>query len=140
MNIRKSVILSALVLVACAAMAQIQHAPKVPPNVEAGKQTYMEHCATCHGNDGRGNGPVASVLRMPPPDLRTLALRHGGKFPEDYVTNVLRFGIQIPAHGTSDMPVWGPIFGVLENGNELAVRRRIKYLCDFLATIQDAES
>jgi hypothetical protein len=77
---------------------------------------------------------------MPPPDLRTLALRHGGKFPEDYVTNVLRFGIQIPAHGTSDMPVWGPIFGVLENGNELAVRRRIKYLCDFLATIQDAES
>ena len=140
MNLRETVLLSALFVLACVAAAQNQPLPKVPPNIEAGKQTYMEHCATCHGMDGRGDGPVAPVLKSPSPDLRTLALRHGGKFPEDYVTNVVRFGVPISAHGASDMPVWGPIFGVLENGNELAVRRRIKELCDYLATIQDKES
>jgi mono/diheme cytochrome c family protein len=30
--------------------------------VPSGKQLYREHCASCHGSDGRGGGPVASSL------------------------------------------------------------------------------
>ena len=120
-----------------------QAANKTPPersDVEAGKQTYLEYCAACHGVDGRGFGPVASELKTPPTDLTTLSRAHGGRFPEDYVVQVLLFGKPIPAHGSVDMPIWGPIFGVRENGNEAAVRVRIKNLCDYLAALQVKES
>jgi mono/diheme cytochrome c family protein len=110
------------------------------PDVASGKQTYLEYCASCHGEDGKGMGPAASALRTPPSDLTTLAKRHAGKFPEEYVTEILRFGIPIHAHGSSDMPIWGPIFGARDKFNEVAVRQRIKNLCAYLATLQEQES
>jgi hypothetical protein len=85
---------------------------------------------------GKVRGPVSAYLTKQPPDLTTLAKSHGGTFPEGYVANVLRFGLGVTAHGTSDMPVWGPIFQQLDNYNEAAVRQRIKNLCDFLDSIQ----
>jgi len=57
-------------------------------------------------------------------------------FPEEYVTNVLRFGFSFSAHGSSEMPVWGPIFQYEERYNEAAVRQRIKNLCEYLESIQ----
>jgi hypothetical protein len=66
-----------------------------------------------------------------------LARRHGETFPEEYVTNVLRFGPGFSAHGSSEMPVWEPLFQYLENYNEAAVRQRIKNLCDYLESIQE---
>lgn len=114
------------------------HKDQLPPTyVPSGKQMYKEYCAACHGADGRGRGPLASSLTKQPPDLTTLAKRHGGKFPEEYVTAVLRFGRGFSAHGSSEMPVWGPIFQYLENYNEAAVRQRIKNLCEFLKSIQE---
>jgi hypothetical protein len=72
--------------------------------------------------------------------LTTLAKRHGGKFPYEYVSDVLRFGTRIVAHGSSDMPIWGPIFGAMESYDEVAVRKRIKELSDYLASLQEKES
>jgi mono/diheme cytochrome c family protein len=112
----------------------------VAPNLAAGKKTFHQYCASCHGADARGDGPAAVVLRTAPPDLTTLSKRHGGKFPHDYVYDVLRFGTRFTSHGSSDMPVWGPIFGSLENYNEVAVRKRIKDLSDYLASLQQKES
>jgi mono/diheme cytochrome c family protein len=114
----------------------IQESPLPSTYVPPGKQIYKEHCAACHGSDGRGNGPAARSLRKPPSDLTTLAKRHGGAFPEDYVTNVLRFGLGLSTHGSSEMPVWGPIFQELEHYNEAAVRQRIKNLCEYFESIQ----
>ena len=108
-----------------------------PAYVPSGRQMYREYCAACHGSDGKGRGPVATSLRKPPPNLTTLARAHGGNFPREYVTNVLRFGPGYSAHGSSEMPVWGPIFQYLENYNEAAVRQRIKNLCDHLESIQE---
>jgi mono/diheme cytochrome c family protein len=105
----------------------------VPP----GKQTYKEYCASCHGLDGKGHGPAAGSLRKQPANLTTIAKRHGGKFPDEYVKGILEFGPGFSAHGSSEMPVWGPIFQYVENYNEAAVRRRIKNLCDFLESIQE---
>jgi len=127
-------------LVVCANRAQDKPVSVEPPGVAAGKHLYMQHCASCHGPDGRGAGPVSSVLKTPPPDLTTLAQRHNGKFPDEYVAGIIRFGQPIAAHGSSDMPVWGPIFAVLEHGNEAAVRKRIQNLVDYLAAIQQKES
>jgi len=119
---------------------QVRHGDKTqlpPAYVPPGLQMYKEYCAACHGSDGKGHGPVAASLRKPPPNLTILARRHGGTFPEEYVTNVLRFGPGFSAHGSSEMPVWGPLFQYLENYNEAAVRQRIKNLCDYLESIQE---
>ena len=140
MNIRETILVGALVLLPLASKAQDKPTPVVPPDVAAGKQTYMDHCAACHGADGRGHGPVASALKKSPANLRTLAIRHDGKFPEDYVTRVVLSGDPILGHGSSDMPIWGPVFSMYENGDELGVRRRIKNLCKYLAFIQDTKS
>ncbi len=113
-----------------------QHAQLPDTYVPPGKQLYRNYCAACHGLDGRGEGPVSRSLRKPPPDLTGLAKRHGGKFPDDYVTEVVRFGLTYSSHGSSDMPVWGPIFQDEEHYNEAAVRQRIKNLCEYLESLQ----
>ena len=140
----RSVLFGVLTLVVCAAAAQNKPAvDKVPaPRTIAasGKQTYMQYCASCHGIDARGDGPAAFVLKTPPADLTTLAKRHDGKFPYEYVFAVLRFGTRIVSHGSSDMPIWGPIFGSMDNYDEVAVRKRIKDLSDYLASLQQKES
>jgi mono/diheme cytochrome c family protein len=110
------------------------------PNVASGKKTYEEYCARCHGVAAKGMGPAASELKTPPSDLTTLAQRHAGKFPEDYVAEIVRLGKPIRAPGSSEMPAWGPVFNTRDKFNELAVRQRIKTLCAYLATLQEKES
>ena len=115
-------------------------AAPVPATIqESSKDIYMHCCAACHGANGKGLGPSASALKTPPSDLTTLSRRHDGKFPYEYVSDVLRFGTRIVAHGSSDMPIWGPIFGSMENYNEPAVKERIRKLCEYLASIQETE-
>jgi mono/diheme cytochrome c family protein len=104
--------------------------------VPSGKTMFKQYCAACHGSDGKGRGPAAPALNSSVPDLTTLAKRHDGKFPYDYVSTVLRFGPGFTVHGSVEMPVWGPIFQYLENYNEVAVRQRIANICDYLAFIQ----
>ena len=101
-----------------------------------GEQMFKQYCAACHGDDGMGRGPLTPLLKKGPPDLTTLSKRHDGKFPYKYVSNMLEFGPGIAAHGSSDMPTWGPIFRYLDKHNEWAVRQRIKNLCDYLASLQ----
>jgi mono/diheme cytochrome c family protein len=110
----------------------------LPPGyVPSGQLMYQQYCAACHGADARGSGPLRSLLKTPPPDLTQLARRHLGRFPYDYVSSILRFGPGLSAHGTSDMPTWGPIFGQFDKHNERAVQQRIKNLCDYLASLQE---
>ncbi len=110
---------------------------QLPSNyVPTGEQMFKQYCAACHGDGGMGRGPLTPLLKKPPPDLTALAKRHGGKFPYKYVSNILEFGPGTAAHGSSDMPTWGPIFRYLDQRNERAVRQRIKNLCDYLASLQ----
>jgi mono/diheme cytochrome c family protein len=133
------VLVHALVLVICVAGADpAEDRTQFPPTyMPSGEQMYKQYCAACHGADARGHGPAASFLTTPPPDLTTLAKRHLGKFPFDYVSNVLKFGTGPSAHGSSDMPTWGPIFRYFDNQNERVVQQRIKNLCDYLASLQE---
>jgi mono/diheme cytochrome c family protein len=108
-----------------------------PSYVPTGQVMFKQFCSACHGADAKGNGPASSTLKTRPPDLTTLAKRHEGKFPYDYVSTILRFGPGPSAHGSSDMPTWGPIFQLLDKSNERAVQQRIKNLCDYLASLQE---
>ena len=38
-------------------------------NIEAGKDAFMKHCATCHGTDGNGKEAVAKLLKVTFPPL-----------------------------------------------------------------------
>jgi mono/diheme cytochrome c family protein len=139
MAIRPLVLLSAFLLIACVTGAGlvVDQTPFPAAYMPSGEQTYKQYCAACHGAGAKGNGPVASLLRTPPPDLTTLAKRHAGKFPFEYVSNILEFGPGLSAHGSSDMPTWGPIFQYLDKQNARAAQQRIKNLCNYLASLQE---
>ncbi|MGA3294436.1 MAG: cytochrome c [Candidatus Acidiferrales bacterium] len=137
MAIRSLVLLSALLSIACVASAGPVDQTQFPLNyVPSGEQMYTQYCAACHGANAKGNGPLASLLKVAPSDLTTLAKRHAGKFPYDYVSSVLKFGPGLPAHGSSDMPTWGPLFRYFDKQNERVVQQRIKNLCNYLASLQ----
>ena len=107
-----------------------------PPLVIAsmyGRDLFMFYCASCHGRDGRGGGPVAPSLRVAVPDLTTMAARHGGVFPTTRVASFVT-GTQeraAPAHGSKEMPVWGPIFQALDpadRSNTIRIANVVAYI------------
>jgi Crp-like helix-turn-helix domain/Cytochrome c len=57
-----------------------QKPPARQANTASGKETFVKYCASCHGEDGKGNGPAAIALKPPPSDLTTLSKRHEGKY------------------------------------------------------------
>jgi mono/diheme cytochrome c family protein len=90
----------------------IKNGPIQKTSAPSGEDLFNTYCAVCHGKDAKGNGPAAGAFKVPPPDLTTLAQHHGGKFPTEYVTAVLQYGVEgVKAHGSKDMPVWGPLLG-----------------------------
>ena len=103
----------------------------------AGSDVFAFYCASCHGRDASGDGPVARSLKVPPPDLRLLARHNRGEFPrprvEAFVTQ--GDGASAAAHGTSDMPVWGPVFRGLGDTDTRA-RVRVANLVRYLESIQ----
>jgi len=101
----------------------------------AGRDLYDFYCAACHGRDGGGRGPAAPALRVAPPDLRTLAARHGGAFPAAAVRRILAGERDIAAHGSREMPIWGQIFDGLDADGRLN-RIRIDNIVAYLGSIQ----
>jgi mono/diheme cytochrome c family protein len=102
----------------------------------SGKQMYTSYCAPCHGADGRGEGPVAQVLKTPPTDLTELARNNRGKFPDTHIIEVLENGTTLQAHGTAQMPVWGPIFAKMNTTNPQERMLRVSNLSRYLETLQ----
>jgi len=103
---------------------------------ESGADTYKAYCASCHGASGIGDGPTAPALRQKPANLTTITRRRGGKFPrEEMMDFVLGRGRRIGAHGSRDMPVWGPLFREL-NPFDSKVDVRATRLIDYLESIQ----
>jgi len=136
--------LLALLLAACESersRVQQEIVPSREQQIAEGKRAYLRTCASCHGTDGRGDGPVAPTLRVRPTDLTRLASRHGGTFPRAHVEDVVTGASPITAHGTSDMPVWRITFGPTSSGAAAtaALRRRrwLNGLVDYLETIQE---
>jgi mono/diheme cytochrome c family protein len=115
---------------------KIEKAPVQPTSAASGPEMYKAYCAVCHGKDGKGDGPAASELKVPPPDLTMLAKRHDGKYPADYVASALRNGAKAPAHGTADMPVWGPLFSSISQGDQSQVNQRIANLTNYIKSLQ----
>lgn len=102
----------------------------------SGKQMYANYCAPCHGTDGRGKGPAAAALKVPPTDLTVLSRNNHGKFPDTHVVSVMQFGTGVQAHGSENMPIWGPILGHMSANNAQDKQLRISNLSRYLQSIQ----
>lgn len=116
----------------------VKNAPIKSTAANSGEEMYREYCAVCHGKAGKGDGPAASELKIPPPDLTVLAKNNNGKFPSDHVAAVLRFGTETPAHGTSEMPVWGRVLGTspIHGTQSAQVQLRIHNLTNYIESLQ----
>lgn len=116
------------------------------PRLMRGEQEYRDACAVCHGIAGDGNGPIASMLRVAPSDLRGLTVGNGGSFPFDRVYGVIDGRAPVPGHGPSDMPIWGREFTrdaeraaqgqPVRPDPELVVAGRILVVIDYLKSLQ----
>jgi mono/diheme cytochrome c family protein len=110
--------------------------PITKTTASSGKMMYSNYCAPCHGVDGRGQGPVASALKTSPTDLTVLSRNNHGKFPDTHVVSVLQSGAEMPSHGSAEMPVWGPIFGKMNQANPQDRLLRISNLSRYLEGLQ----
>ncbi len=114
----------------------IKHVPIKSTSPASGKEMYTAYCAVCHGVDGKGGGPAASALKTPPADLTLLSKSNGGKYPAMKVSSILRGTSELPAHGSQDMPVWGPLFRSVSGGHESEVQQRVTNLTQYIETLQ----
>lgn len=132
-----SLSLLALALVAGSAFAQAT-------KTDLGKQEYVDNCAVCHGNDGKGNGPYREMLQKGAPDLTKMTKNNGGMFPVAKMFETIE-GANVPGHGTREMPIWGHAYRMRaaeyymdsDYNPEVYVRARILALIEYLSRMQE---
>jgi mono/diheme cytochrome c family protein len=115
---------------------EIKHVHAKPTSPASGQEMFNSYCASCHGKDAKGDGPAVGALKTAPTDLTTLAKKNGGKYPEMNVTSVLRGEAKVVAHGTQEMPVWGPVFWRMSQGNASEVQQRVANLNRYIKSLQ----
>jgi mono/diheme cytochrome c family protein len=101
-------------------------------DIDVGKINYQSNCAACHGENGKGDGPVS--VRTKPADLTLIAKRNGGVFPADVLYRLIDGRKTSRAHGTYEMPAWGLLF--LRSDPEDVARNRILAIVTYLKSIQ----
>ena len=111
-------------------MAACQSVDSTEPAAMDGATLYQGHCATCHGMDGAGDGPMAALLKRPVPDLRAMTLTN-----KLAIIEVIDGRGTRPAHGSRDMPVWGWAFREVER-SENAVQARLDALAEHILSLQ----
>ena len=128
-------------VLAAGVAAQTPSEQKTVPKVKAvaavpirsleGVDNFAVYCAVCHGPDAKGNGPAAPAMKVPVPDLTTIATRNKGKFDAIAIELIVKGSgkTSTPAHGVETMPIWGEVFhGEDKGASTLRIRNLVKYL------------
>ena len=137
-----STFLTAALLVTCASVApagQVRRPANATLFLESltGRDSFEFYCASCHGSTGKGDGPVASSLKTRPADLTLLTRRNGATFPRQRVVSLVT-GTEpglAAVHGSSEMPVWGPVFRFIDP-SDARVKQRIENVVTYIETLQ----
>jgi mono/diheme cytochrome c family protein len=113
--------------------------PAGAAETDSGKQLYMQYCSSCHGINGRGNGPVTPYLKIKVPDLTLLKKNNRGIYPLSKVMSAIDGSRAVRAHGDREMPVWGEIFRKEAEDakySELTALLKGKLIAEYVATLQ----
>lgn len=106
----------------------------------SGADLYQRFCASCHGADGRGDGPVAPALKVLVPDLTRLTRHRGAEFPLERVRRIVDGRDIFAAHGARRMPIWGYEFATPTpaepDAGATAAASLIDRLVEYLKSIQ----
>jgi mono/diheme cytochrome c family protein len=132
----RGAILAVATALAIASVGVPRNALASMPDVERGRKLFNQNCASCHGTDGKGQGPVAPSLKVSPSDLTTIQ-KKGEPFPFIPVQIAIdgeKTERSITAHGTNKMPVWGTIFR--RTKGELGKEGDIYALTKYIESIQ----
>lgn len=79
--------------------------PSMPDRTD-GAAFFADNCTSCHGGQGRGDGPLAAGLPVAPADLTVLSRRNGGTFPSARALSYI-YGDPEQAHLARVMPQFG---------------------------------
>jgi mono/diheme cytochrome c family protein len=141
MSFQRALVVCSIAMAVCASAQdqkkEVKHAPAPATSPASGSEMFNSYCASCHGKDAKGNGPAASALNAAPSDLTMLARKNGGKFPDLKVMAVLRGEAKVAAHGTQEMPVWGPVFWHMSQGHAAEVHQRVANLANYIKSMQE---
>jgi mono/diheme cytochrome c family protein len=105
-----------------------------------GQREYQAYCATCHGAQGKGDGPMSTILTVAPADLTQIGKKNNGEFPFWRVYKIIDGRDMVRGHGARGMPVWGAYFLSEEGGGYLDEDRvigRVLGLVYYLQSIQE---
>ncbi len=128
--------MTTLGIMASSALAQKQEV------IGGGRYLFEKFCKICHGPRAKGNGPKASSLNPKPADLTTLRQRNEGTFPFWKAYRMIDGRVDVPSHGTREMPVFGVWFRIPDDEVSIEtewadqVRGRIWQLLSYLKSIQ----
>ncbi len=115
--------------------------PAIADDAAAGAQVFRDHCATCHGLEARGDGPMTSILQIQPPDLTLLSASNGDVFPLERVVRQIDGRDEVLAHG-GPMPVFGIILrgesGVIDadDGSPIFTPAPVVQVAEYLRSVQ----
>jgi mono/diheme cytochrome c family protein len=108
-------------------------------NVAEGRAYYLRYCASCHGQNADGLGPVAPALKVHPPDLRRLSERYGTPLPAKRLEQYIDGREMVAVHGSRTMPVWGRRFEeawTAKRAGEPEMKDQISRIVEYLDSIQ----
>jgi mono/diheme cytochrome c family protein len=135
----RSLILAFMPVAFCATAALTAGAEDYKP--KTGAELFISLCASCHGAQARGDGPVAPLLVTPPSDLTRIAQRNGGRFTADTVQRFIDGREVRRTHGPRDMPVWGRMLYFSAEEDDRAARAHadaeIAKIVEYLRSIQE---
>jgi mono/diheme cytochrome c family protein len=122
---------------------------------DKGKMEYLLACAACHGEDGKGAGPMIDKLKATPANLTILAKRNNGVFSPNVVYEMIDGRKGTGSHRSWEMPIWGCRHGQPPDASgktyeqtplesfldlpcdpEPVIQSRIRTIVEYLARIQ----
>jgi mono/diheme cytochrome c family protein len=126
-NMRPPILNSTLAAVSVATLISLKVATTSAQDMEVimgGDIEYQNHCAVCHGVDGKGQGLMSRYLTVQPADLTLLSKKNGGTFPFWEIYRAID-GREVRGHGTREMPIWGDRFRAQAGGNDSGSRAQV---------------
>lgn len=135
---------SGLAVATClAAAATVPSAESAAPgqarqgeDYNSGAYLYKAFCASCHGEHGRGDGPVADLTEPHASNLTLLQSRAGGVYPRAQVRAVLDGTTQLKGHDGPAMPNWSRVLRSTEGGDERVLQKRLDAIVTHVETLQ----